>query len=78
MLKRHREWTYMPPAASSSELARAEPLLASRGSGLMNKIFIIYRIMVALITMWAQLLRRQVAFGYMGCGAMYNLGTNFL
>jgi hypothetical protein len=26
--------------------------------------------------MWAQMPRREVAYGYMGCGTMYNLGTN--
>jgi hypothetical protein len=67
----------MPPAASSSELASGVALLASSGSGLMNK-FLLYRIMVALSTMWVQLLSQQVAYGYMGCGAMCNLGTNFL
>ncbi len=69
----------MPLAASSSELAMGVSLLASSGSavGKVNKNFVSYRIMVTLSTMWAQLPRRQVAYGYMGCGAMY-LGIHFL
>jgi hypothetical protein len=59
------------PNASSSELARG-------GSGLMNEQFLLNRIKVVLSTMWAQLQRRQMAYGYMGYGAMYNMGTNFL
>jgi hypothetical protein len=59
------------PNASSSELARGY-------SGLINKHFLLNRIKVVLSTMWAQLQRRHMAYGYMGYGAMYNLGTNFL
>ncbi len=75
-----------PPAASSSEITRGVPLLASGERGLIvntplvNKILLLYRILVTLSTMWSQLLRRQVAYGYMGCGGsgMCNLDTNFL
>ncbi len=44
----------------------------------MNEQFLLNRIKVVLSTMWAQLQRRQMAYGYMGYGAMYNMGTNFL
>ncbi len=37
-----------------------------------------YRTLVAVSAIWAHLLRRQVAYGYMGCSAMCHLGTNFL
>jgi hypothetical protein len=36
VLKRQREWTYVPPSVSSSELARGVPLLASGGRGLIS------------------------------------------
>jgi hypothetical protein len=37
-----------------------------------------YKILVAVSDIWAQLPRRQVAYGYMGNTAICHLGTIFL
>ncbi len=60
------------------ELTVGVPLLAPGGRGLYEQKLLKYRILVAVSTIWAQLPRRQVAYGYMGCSVMCNLGTNFL
>jgi hypothetical protein len=42
--------------------------------GLYEQKLLKYRILVAVSAIWAQLPRRQVAYGYMGCSAMCHLG----
>jgi hypothetical protein len=44
----------------------------------MNRKQLLYRNLVSISSMWAHLPRWQVAFGYVGCGAMDILGTNCL
>jgi hypothetical protein len=53
------------------------PLLARGGRGLYEQKLLKYRILVAVSAIWAQLPRRQVAYGYMGCSAMCHLGSIF-
>jgi hypothetical protein len=54
------------------------PLLASGGRGLYEQKLLNYMTLVAVSAIWAQLPRRQVAYGYMGCSAMCRLGSIFL
>jgi|688.fasta_scaffold531940_1 hypothetical protein len=38
----------------------------------------LYRMLVSICSLWAQMPRRQGAYGYMGCVMREILGTNFL
>ncbi len=53
-------------------------LLGGGGRWLYEQKLFKYRTLVAVSAIWAQLLRRQVAYGYMGCSAMCHLDTIFL
>jgi len=54
------------------------PLLASGGRGLYEQKLLNYMTLVAVSAIWAQLPRRQVAYGNMGCSGMCRLGSIFL
>jgi hypothetical protein len=60
------------------ELTVGVPLLGGCGRWLYEQKLLKYRTLVAVSAILAQLLRRQVAYGYMGCSAMCHLGTIFL
>ncbi len=66
------------PCCHLIELTVGLPLLGGGGRWLNEQKLLKYRTLVAVSAIWAQLLRRQVAFGYMGCSAMCHLGTIFL
>ena len=66
------------PCRHLIELTVGVPLLGGGGRWLYEQKLLKYRTLVAVSAIWAQLLRRQVAYGYMGCSAMCHLGTIFL
>ncbi len=66
------------PCRHLVELTVGVPLLARGGRGLYEQKSLKYRTLVAVSAIWAQLPRRQVAYGYMGCSAMCHLGSIFL
>ncbi len=66
------------PCRHLIELTVGVPLLGGVGRWLYEKKLLKYRTLVVVSAIWAQLPRRQVAYGYMGCSVMCNLGTNFL
>jgi hypothetical protein len=66
------------PCRHLIELTVGIPLLARGSRGLYEQKLSKYRILVAVCAIWAQLPRRQVAYGYMACRAMCNLGSIFL
>ncbi len=63
------------PCRHLIELTVGVPLLGGGGRGLYEQKLLKYMTLVAI---WAQLPRRQLAYGYMGCSAMCNLDTVFL
>jgi hypothetical protein len=72
-------WEYStPPAATSSNSQWVYRYLVAAAGGFYEQKLLKYRTLVAVSAIWAQLLRRQVAYGYMGCSAMCHLGTIFL
>jgi hypothetical protein len=66
------------PCRHLIELTVSVPLLGGGGRWLYEKNLLKYRTLVAVSAIWAQVPRRQVAYGYMGCSAMCHLGTIFL
>jgi hypothetical protein len=66
------------PCRHLIELTVGIPQLERGGRGLYEQILLKYRTLVTVSAIWAQLPRWQVAYGYMGCSAMCNLGTIFL
>jgi hypothetical protein len=66
------------PCRHLIELTVGVPLLGGGGRWLYEQKLLKYRTLVAVSAIWAQLPRRQVAYGYMGCTAMCHLGTIFL
>ncbi len=60
------------------ELTVRVPLLGGSGRWLYEKKILKYKTLVAASAIWAQLPRRQVASGYMGCSVMCHLGSIFL
>ena len=66
------------PCRHLIELTVGVPLLGGGGRWLYEQKLLKYRTLVAVSAIWAQLLRRQVAYGYMGCSAMCHLGTILL
>ncbi len=66
------------PCRHRIELTVGVPLLARGGNGLYKQKLLKYRTLVVVSTIWAQLPRRQVAYGYMGCSVMCRLGSIFL
>ncbi len=66
------------PCRHLIELTVGIPLLARGRRGLYEQKLLKYRVLVAVSAMWAQMSRRQVAYGCMGCSAMCHLGTIFL
>jgi hypothetical protein len=66
------------PCRHLIELTVGVPLFGGGGRRLYEQKLLKYRTLVAENAIWAQLLRRQVAYGYMGCSAMCHLGTIFL
>ncbi len=66
------------PCRHLIELTVGVPLLASGGRGLYEQKLLNYMTLVAVSAIWAQLPRRQVAYGYMGCSAICRLGSIFL
>ena len=66
------------PCRHLIELTVGVALLARGGRGLYEQKLLKYRILVAVSAIWAQLPRRQVAYGYMACSAMCHLGSIFL
>ncbi len=66
------------PCRHLFELTVGEPLLGGGGRWLYEQKLLKYRTLVAVSAIWTQLLRRQVAYGYMGCSSMCHLGTIFL
>jgi hypothetical protein len=59
------------------ELTVGVPLLGGGVRWLYEQKLLKYRTLVAVSAIWGQLLRRQVAYRYMGCSAMCHLGTIF-
>jgi hypothetical protein len=66
------------PCRHLIELTVGVPLLGGGGRWLYEKKLLEYRTLVAVSAIWAQLPRRQGAYGYMGCSAMCHLGSIFL
>ena len=66
------------PCRHLIELTVGVPLLGGGGRWLYEQKLLKSRTLVAVSAIWAQLPRRQVAYGYMGCSAMCHLGTIFL
>ncbi len=66
------------PCCHLIKLTVGVPLLGGGGRGLYEQKLLKYRTFVAVSAIWAQLPRRLVAYGYMGCSAMCHLGTIFL
>ncbi len=63
------------PCRHLIKLTVGVPLLGGGGRWLYEQKLLKYRTLVAVSAIWAQLLRRQVAYGYMGCNSMCHLGT---
>ncbi len=66
------------PCRHLIEFTGGVPLLGGGGRWLYEPKILKYRTLVAVRAIWAQLLRRQVAYGYRGCSVMCHLGTIFL
>ncbi len=66
------------PCRHLIELTVGVPLLGGGSRWLFEQKLLKYRTLVAVSAIWVQLLRRQVAYGYMGCRAMCHLSTIFL
>jgi hypothetical protein len=66
------------PCRHLIELTVGVPLLGGGGRWLYEKKLLKCRTLVSVSAIWAQLPRRQVAYGYMGCSAMCRLGSIFL
>jgi hypothetical protein len=77
LLLSHWEHLYAP-CRHLIELTVGVLLLGGDGRWLYEQKLLKYRTLVAVSTIWAQLLRRQVAYGYMGCSAMCHLDTIIL
>jgi hypothetical protein len=63
------------PCRHLIELTVGIPQREHGSRGLYEQKLLKYRTLVAVSAIWAQLPRRQVAYGYMGCSTMCNLGT---
>ncbi len=60
------------------ELTVGVPLRARGGKGLYKQKLLKCKTLIAVSAIWAQLPRRQMAYGYMGFSAMCHLGSIFL